>query len=186
MAQGKDMTQNNSYNSTALIISDRLLSNGTYCSFRASYGKVIALLDDVGASEHIDEGLYFKALVAKKILTKGKLLKTGFVPDAHGIHLPPAAIAEVMYDDEDAVIGIYRRKRGTFGFNCDKEDTLNEKALQPVAEFLRRLNIELEKVEEEVLKAKKLMKSAGLPLSMIDRNGKRKSVISRMLRDEER
>ena len=170
-----------SYNSTALIISDRVFDNGKYCSFRASYGKVIATLDAHDASEHIDEGLYFKALVKLGILEKGRILKTGFINDKHGSYFPPAEISEDMYDDSDAINGIYRKKRGTFGFNCDNEDLLNTKALQPTAELLRRVNDELIIVSEQVLQAKEAMREAGLPVSMVDAQGKKKAVIMRLL-----
>ncbi len=171
----------NGYNPTALVISDRVFSDGTYCSFRAAYGQVISVLDADNSSTHIDEGMYFMALVKLSIIEKGRLLKTGFVPDKHGSYYPPKDIADAMYDDENGFEGIYRRKDGTFGFNCDNDDKLNVIALQPAAEMLRRVNMELIKLDEEVNEAKEVLKKAGLPLSMIDKNGKKKSIVNRLL-----
>ncbi len=169
------------YNPTALVISNKMFEEGKYCSFRAAYGKVISVLDTDNSSEYIDEGMYFMALVKLSIIEKGRLLKTGFVSDKHGSYYPPKDIADAMYEDENSVNTIYRRKDGTFGFNCDNDEKLNVLALQPAAELLRRVNEELTKLEEEVSEAKQVLKEAGLPMSMIDKGGKKKSIVNRML-----
>lgn len=174
-------TENSGYNPTALIISNKVFSDGLYCSFRASYGKVIATLDEDEASEHIDEGLYFMGLSKLGIIVKGRLLKDGFVEDKKGSWFPPADIADKLYDEADGYEGIYRRKAGTFGFNCDNEKALNINALAPVAELLRRVNDELTALEEDITTAKAVLKEAGLPVSMVDKNSKKKAIIARLL-----
>ncbi len=169
------------YNETALVITDRVFSDGKYCSFRAAYGKVIKTLDDIDASDFIDENLYFKAIVKLGILIKGRLLKDGFIPEHNGSHYPPEDIAMIMIDDRDSSNSIYRRLRGSWGFNCDNEAELNTLALTPVAELLRTVNAELARLEEQIQVAKDAMREAKLPVSMIDGAGKRRAVIKRML-----
>ena len=78
------MTQIEKYNKTTTVIVDRQFLEGKYCSYRAAYGAVISALDESDASTHIDEGLYFMALVKLNIIEKGKLLKDGFIPNKLG------------------------------------------------------------------------------------------------------
>jgi len=159
---------------------------GAYCSYKAFQGRLWMELENFNINtDYFNQTHYFKALVKLEILRLGNLRDTSFVPNRkHGTYFPPEASFRVMVQnstDKDGNViinaseqshGVYRRKRGTWGFNCSDNKRLDEDVLTPLFIIFSELDTELEKAlarfdksHDDYEKNKEQLKSFGLSIS---------------------
>ncbi len=151
---------------TPIIKHDTLL--GKYCSYKAFYGAVInALENDDVSIDYINERHYFRALEKLNILIRGNLsTKEGdcnITPNRMGQLYPPSNIIQEVFENEKS--GIYRMKRGTFGFNCKDDENMATKVLNPVVELLTSISAEMEEAIEKINDNKQAIKALGMNVS---------------------
>ena len=140
---------------------------GKYCSYKSFYGAVInALENDEVSTEYINERHYFRALEKLKIVTRGNLsIKDGeaeVTRNKMGQLYPPNASIQKVFDNE--ADGVYRKKRDTYGFNCENAEDMTTMVLNPTVELLTIVSNDMEVAIEKLEGNKEGVKALGMNL----------------------
>lgn len=157
-------------NPTNIDIGENDTRLGQYCSYLAYWGRIIAVMErkDID-TERLNERLYFRAIEKLGIVNRGIISeKNGdisFIKNRAGSHYPPLTQLINMGGNDEAVEGIYRRKRGTFGFNCANETTLEDVVMYPVITLLTKMINELNTTINKLIENKQQIKQFGMNVS---------------------
>lgn len=148
--------------------------NGKYCSYKSFAGRLWATLERMEIStDYFNERHYFKALEKIEVLRKGHVNENIFIPNKKtGNYYPMQNSFGMMLDNTESSHSVYRRKRGTWGFNCDDNQHLNEQVLAPLVNLFIMLEFDLsmelaqfDKDHPDFQATKKALKGFGLTIS---------------------
>ncbi len=180
---------------------------GEYCNFRGFFGAIIRSLENIkdddgepaGEDEYITQDMYIDAMTKLGLIKRGAARKA---MDADGNKeeyptlilgesdriMPPKEIADAMLRDMyseprelEPANGIYKVKRGTFGFYCGDTQLLVSEVVTPVVNLLIEVNKGITNIyniteeQEEMIKA--------LDMSIVGyRDVKIKALLGRLLK----